>query len=535
MLVRRLVRGVRSSWEASATSCACSNRDRSRAARRRLKSVGSRASSSRPVAWTRRERSAVSATSSMALDSRSMGARAVRATSQPMTTASTTPPSATRPSTSARICRSRSSSSSCRPSSSAVPLPRSSDSTRTLRSPEPTIPNELARRPCATSIAPGGTANGGTLGVTTWPLASTICARPPAWLTSARASSVASRLPLWAILNNPVARARSVSSTERVRLRLSTRNVAPASPATVMPTATAVARLILARNVTGATWAPNLNLNSDLTADSMGPHARRRLRAAYSRRRAPCGSGGCRHRLQLAAQVADEDFQGVLGCRQVAAPHPVQDHRTGKDLAGVADEQLEQQELGTGELEAPTAPEGLVARGAKGEVREAEAFGGRPTVAHRPAQQRLQPGKQLDEREGFDDVVVGAGVEALDPVAHGLAGGEHEDGGVVARPPKAPADLEAVGRRHHQVEDDDVRGVGIDRGQGLAAVTGEADGAALEAQGTVQGRADGWVVGHSAGVDDDWRATADRPSAPLTVPESPHRADGEAEHHGDPQ
>src|SRR5207253_399965 len=96
---------------------------------------------------------------------------------------------------------------------------------------------------------------------------------------------------------------------------------------------------------------------------------------------------------------------------------------------------------------------------------------------------------------------------------------------------------------------------GIDRGQGLTAVAGEADGVALEAQGTVQGRPDGgvvvhdedmhrpivcavpegvlraacgggpggsssppersggrqaanppWVVGHSAGVDDDWRA-----------------------------
>ena len=48
------------------------------------------------------------------------------------------------------------------------------------------------------------------------------------------------------------------------------------------------------------------------------------------------------------------------------------------------------------------------------------------------AQQRAQPGQQLLERERLGEVVVGTRVEALDPVTHGVAGGEHEDGYAVA-------------------------------------------------------------------------------------------------------
>ena len=48
MFVRRLVNGVRSSWDASETSCRCARADSSRAASIVLKLFASRLSSSRP-------------------------------------------------------------------------------------------------------------------------------------------------------------------------------------------------------------------------------------------------------------------------------------------------------------------------------------------------------------------------------------------------------------------------------------------------------------------------------------------------------
>ena len=45
------------------------------------------------------------------------------------------------------------------------------------------------------------------------------------------------------------------------------------------------------------------------------------------------------------------------------------------------------------------------------------------------AQQRPDPRQQLAERERLDEVVVGAGVQPVDPVADGVAGGQHQDRG----------------------------------------------------------------------------------------------------------
>jgi GrpB-like predicted nucleotidyltransferase (UPF0157 family) len=50
----------------------------------------------------------------------------------------------------------------------------------------------------------------------------------------------------------------------------------------------------------------------------------------------------------------------------------------------------------------------------------------RRRLAAGAAQQRAQPGIQFAEVEGLDQVVVGAGVEALDAVLHGVARGEDQ-------------------------------------------------------------------------------------------------------------
>ena len=80
----------------------------------------------------------------------------------------------------------------------------------------------------------------------------------------------------------------------------------------------------------------------------------------------------------------------------------------------------------------------------------------RRAAARRPAaQQRAQAGEQLLALERLDEVVVGAGVEALDARLDGVARGQHEDRHVAVVAQQA-RDVDAVELRQAEVEDDEV-------------------------------------------------------------------------------
>ncbi len=106
-LVRKEVRGVRSSWPASATRRACRSRDSSRARSIALKLAVSLANSSLPVTGMG-VRSLVRATRSTARLSRATGRSPARATVVPAKAASATPPQPTTNSTQARRLSTRS-------------------------------------------------------------------------------------------------------------------------------------------------------------------------------------------------------------------------------------------------------------------------------------------------------------------------------------------------------------------------------------------------------------------------------------------
>ena len=90
-------------------------------------------------------------------------------------------------------------------------------------------------------------------------------------------------------------------------------------------------------------------------------------------------------------------------------------------------QQLEQVELGLGELERSAAALGRAAERVEGEVGDPQQLlGSRHAGA---AEQRAQPREQLVERERLDEVVVGAGVEPGHAVGDLVARGEHEDRG----------------------------------------------------------------------------------------------------------
>ena len=129
------------------------------------------------------------------------------------------------------------------------------------------------------------------------------------------------------------------------------------------------------------------------------------------------------------------------------------------------------------------------------------------------AQQRAQAGEQLLALEGLDEVVVGAGVEALDARLDRVAGGEHEDRDVVGRA-QAPGHLHAVELGQPEVEDDEV---GVEGGRLVErrlAVAGDAHLVALQAQRALEHLGDLLVV-----LDDEhaWVAAGDIHVQTITV------------------
>ena len=74
---------------------------------------------------------------------------------------------------------------------------------------------------------------------------------------------------------------------------------------------------------------------------------------------------------------------------------------------------------------------------------------------------------------GFDEVVVRAGVEAADHVLDRVARREHQDRRVPAFPAQLGGDLEAVLLRQHDVEQDDVVLVDVGQHGGLVPVRGD--------------------------------------------------------------
>jgi len=71
------------------------------------------------------------------------------------------------------------------------------------------------------------------------------------------------------------------------------------------------------------------------------------------------------------------------------------------------------------------------------------------------AHHRAHPGDELPRAEGFGHVIIGAELEAGDPVCFLGASGQHDDRNI-ARAPDGARDVEAVGLRKGQVEDHEV-------------------------------------------------------------------------------
>jgi hypothetical protein len=161
----------------------------------------------------------------------------------------------------------------------------------------------------------------------------------------------------------------------------------------------------------------------------------------------------------------------------------------------MAQEELEQQELGARQSDRALAPAHAVLHRIELEVGEAQRLALVGRLAGAP-QQGANARAQLVERERLDQVVVGARVQASHAVGDGVAGGEHEDRRAVAAAAHAPAHLEPVHVRHGHVQDDEVGGVVAERPQLLEPVRRHSDLPPVQPQRPVQRLAHGlFVVG----------------------------------------
>ena len=138
--------------------------------------------------------------------------------------------------------------------------------------------------------------------------------------------------------------------------------------------------------------------------------------------------------LELAAQVRDEDVDGVRLGEGVVAPDLVEQRLARHDDARVAHQVLEQLELARGQVELALAAEHLARVRVEAQVADDDVG----ASARRAApQQGAHAREQLVALERLDEIVVGARVEALDASVDGVAGGEDQDRdvAVLAQPP----------------------------------------------------------------------------------------------------
>src|SRR3954453_4325335 len=193
---------------------------------------------------------------------------------------------------------------------------------------------------------------------------------------------------------------------------------------------------------------------------------------------------------QLPSKVRYEDLDGVRRCERIVAPYLLEEPLSRHDDALVAHEVFEQLELALGEIDLATLAPDLVRVRVELQVADDEPR----TSARRPAaQQRAQAREQLLALERLDEVVVGAGVEALDARLDRVARGEHEDRHIVGRA-QAPRDLDAVDLRQAEIEDHEVGMVGGGLVERCLPVARDPHVVAVQAQRALQDLGDLVVV-----------------------------------------
>src|SRR5262245_35870990 len=118
--------------------------------------------------------------------------------------------------------------------------------------------------------------------------------------------------------------------------------------------------------------------------------------------------------LELVAQLAQVNVERIRRPAEVVSPDALGDEGAWKDLARVEQKQLQQEELHSRELDPARTALHLEGSAVEREIGKAEDRV--CDVGGRAPDERVQARDQLLERERFDEVVVGAGLEPGDAI-----------------------------------------------------------------------------------------------------------------------
>jgi hypothetical protein len=177
----------------------------------------------------------------------------------------------------------------------------------------------------------------------------------------------------------------------------------------------------------------------------------------------------------------------------------------------MADQEGQQVELANRQRHRPAGDSHLAGGRIDGHVPGAQRHGALAVAGPGPAQHAAHPGDELAGAERLDDVVVGAQLQADDPVRLVALGGQHDDRGRVLGADLA-AHLQAIHTRQHQIQDDQVRDVGAEGRQRGRAVLGRLDAITLTFQVVLHDLADGRFV-----IDDQDPFPGHAPSLPAST------------------
>lgn len=155
---------------------------------------------------------------------------------------------------------------------------------------------------------------------------------------------------------------------------------------------------------------------------------------------------------------------------KIIAPDVFQNHGLGEHLTGMAEKELQQRELPRLEIQGAALARDLPGQKVHGDVSLTQGCAltgtGGPRHAGTP-DERLYPHVKLAERERFGEVIVPAGPNAGNPVVHGLAGAQNEDGRGHPPPPQLADQPEAVLSGKHQINHQNIVLVETGRSQGV--------------------------------------------------------------------